>query len=328
MILFFFIILNLLIILNFHKIYLFKLNLDIPDNKRKHHKKPTPLAGGTIILINQVFFWFLIIMFPNLFKDKILFENYMDLNLFIFISTIIFLLGFFDDKFNIKANYKFILLSFIILIFLTLNNDLIIKEIKFSFYDRVLKLDGFSIPFTIFSFLVFMNAFNMFDGINLQSTSYSLIILICISLFFLHSIFISVLIISLLCFFYLNNKNYSFLGDSGTLLLSFIISYIFIKLYNSNIISTTDEIVIYMLIPGIDLIRLFIIRILNKKNPLSPDKNHLHHLLILKYSHITSIVILICLLLIPIILNTLDVNNFFTILVSVFAYFIIFLKIR
>ena len=56
-----------------------------------------------------------------------------------------------------------------------------------------------------------------------------------------------------------------FLGDSGSLLISFIIGYFFIKLYNNELINFTDEIVVYMLLPGIDLIRLFFQRILNKK---------------------------------------------------------------
>ena len=38
-----------------------------------------------------------------------------------------------------------------------------------------------------------------------------------------------------------------------------------------------------MLLPGLDLIRLFIFRILKKRNPFSPDRNHLHHYLLKKY---------------------------------------------
>jgi UDP-GlcNAc:undecaprenyl-phosphate GlcNAc-1-phosphate transferase len=37
-----------------------------------------------------------------------------------------------------------------------------------------------------------------------------------------------------------------------------------------------------MLLPGLEMARLFIERIFNKKNPLLADRNHFHHLL-LKY---------------------------------------------
>ena len=66
-----------------------------------------------------------------------------------------------------------------------------------------------------------MNAFNMFDGINLQSTLYSLIILLSLIFYFQDSYFLKILIISLVFFLYLNSKNYSFLGDSGTLFCHF-----------------------------------------------------------------------------------------------------------
>ena len=55
-----------------------------------------------------------------------------------------------------------------------------------------------------------------------------------------------------------------------------------------------------MLVPGIDLIRLFFKRLFLKRNPLSSDRFHLHHLLLLKYSFEKTILILIALILIPI----------------------------
>ena len=44
--------------------------------------------------------------------------------------------------------------------------------------------------------------------------------------------------------------------------------------------------------PLIDLLRVFIIRISNKKSPFSPDQNHIHHLLLKKgYSHFKIVLI-------------------------------------
>ena len=97
----------------------------------------------------------------------------------------------------------------------------------------------------------------MFDGINLQSCSYSIIIFLSILYFYNDSLIIRIILISILTFTYLNLINKSFLGDSGALLISFIMGYFFIKLYNNELINHTDEVVIYMLVPGIDLVRLF-----------------------------------------------------------------------
>ena len=105
----------------------------------------------------------------------------------------------------------------------------------------------------------------MFDGINLQFSAYSIIIFLGILNLNFDSLLIKIILISILTFTFLNLKNKCFLGDSGSLLISFIIGYFFIKLYNNEIINYTDEVVIYMLLLVLILIRLFFKRILLKK---------------------------------------------------------------
>tara|TARA_B100002052_G_C15696526_1_gene513105 strand:- start:210 stop:725 length:516 start_codon:yes stop_codon:yes gene_type:complete len=161
----------------------------------------------------------------------------------------------------------------------------------------------------------------MFDGINLQSSSYSIFIFLCILFFYTNTLLIKILLISLVSFSYLNYKSKAFLGDSGSLLIAFVISYIFIKLYNFGFINYSDEVVIYMLIPGLDLIRLFIIRILKKRNPLSPDKLHLHHILISRFSQNKSLSIILSIISLPVILNYFEMNNFFSIIITIILYF-------
>ena len=90
----------------------------------------------------------------------------------------------------------------------------------------------FSLFFSLFCFLVFLNAFNMFDGINLQASLYSIIIFSFILFYFTNSYLLKILLIYLIFYSYLNFKNKSFLGDRRSLLIAFLISYMFIKLYN------------------------------------------------------------------------------------------------
>ena len=312
---------NSLLILNFSKIKIFHTNIDKPDNLRKKHKSPTPLAGGLIIILNLLVY-FCLINFSNFeIFEEFFFQSEEAFNIFFLFALIIFFVGFFDDKFNLSANLKFISLTILIVILLFLDENLQISNLKFSVFARNFYLDNYSVFFTVFCFLVYLNAFNMFDGINLQSSIYSLIIFFYISIFFENSTFLSILIISLIFFCYLNYKNKSFLGDSGSLLLGFIISYIFIKLYNLKKIEFADDIVIFMIIPGIDLLRLFIIRLVDKRNPLSSDRLHLHHLLINKFNLKQSIFIIIFLIIFPVFLNYLNINNFINILVTIFLYF-------
>ncbi len=311
---------NLILIFFFDKIKLFHINLDKPDGKRKLHKKPIPLAGGIIIFFNLILYTLFITINPNFLIDEIFFVDYENFVLFFITSLSIFFLGFIDDKLNISASKKFIIASIIIIFILYFDNTLNIKTIKFSFMVKEFDLSNYSILLTCFCFLVFLNAFNMFDGINLQSSSYSVIILLGIMNLYNESLVTKIILISILTYSYLNMRNKTFLGDSGSLMIAFIIGYFFIKLYNFELINHTDEVVIYMLLPGIDLIRLFFKRILLKRNPLTSDRFHLHHLLLSKFSFIKTLIILIALTLYPIILSYLEISKLIIILIFIIIY--------
>ena len=168
----------------------------------------------------------------------------------------------------------------------------------------------------------------MFDGINLQASIYSTIILTFITIIYVNSLFIKILLIFLICYSFLNYKNKSFLGDNGSLLIAFLIGYIFIKLYNNDKIIFVDEVFIYMMIPGLDLIRLVFKRIINKKNPLRGDRNHLHHLISSKFSLFKSTIIIQFLIFLPLILLYLNIELIFIILTTICCYVLLIYKVK
>jgi len=113
------------------------------------------------------------------------------------------------------------------------------------------------------------------------------------------------------------------MGDAGTYLLSFTFGYYFIKFYNSHLITSVDEVFILMLLPGVDMLRLFITRILAKKHPFSADRNHLHHLLLTKYGYLKTILILNLFLLMCLTSIFYLKNYFYTILFFLFIYLLL-----
>ena len=168
----------------------------------------------------------------------------------------------------------------------------------------------------------------MFDGINLQASCYSINILTFITIIYVNSLFIKILLIFLICYSFLNYKNKSFLGDGGSLLIAFLIGYMFIRLYNNEKIIFVDEVFIYMMIPGIDLVRLFFKRIINKQNPLRGDRNHLHHLINAKFSLVKSTIIVQLLTISPLILLYLGINRLFIILMTIICYSLVVYKVE
>ena len=72
----------------------------------------------------------------------------------------------------------------------------------------------------------------MFDGINLQSSSYFIILILYLIIIGIKSDLLNIILLSLILIFILNRNGKIFMGDSGVYLLAFIFSYIFIKIYN------------------------------------------------------------------------------------------------
>ena len=249
---------------------------DYPDKVRKFHKKPVPMLGGAI-----VFFSFTIIFIYGFFVNnnyfiEIGFDKINFLIFFIF-SLIFFLIYLFDDIKGINPNLKLSLLLIFVTLYLILDNNLILSNLRIKFLNDPISLEKFSLFFTVLCFLLFINAFNMFDGINLQCGGYSLFIFI-IFLFITQNISFFLFIIPLIFFLILNYYNRCFLGNSGSALLAFIISVICIKLHNINKFYA-DDIFLLMCIPGYELLRLAFVRLLKKKHPFYPDRNHLHHII-------------------------------------------------
>ena len=317
---------NLFCVIYFDKISLLIKIIDKPNQSHKTHKKNISSVGGVLLFFNILIFS--IFFFAN--KDLIflytsIFNNINELVYFLVIYSLFFFKGVFDDVKNINANIKFILSIIFIIILISLDNQTLLKTLIFKDLNLEINLSFMKLIFTIFCFLTFINALNMFDGINLQVSLYSTFI----TLFLLINLGINLLLLTILIFLiffsFLNYKSKCFLGDSGSLGLGFIFSYFFIKSYNIDQIILCDEIFLLMLIPGLDLIRLTISRLLKAKHPFSADQNHLHHLLNKRIGTKKTLLISLSLIIIPIVINELIGETIKIILVIIFIYiFLIF----
>jgi len=290
---FFLFLINLFIIFFFFKQIVSMLNCyDHPNNFRKIHKKKIAKVGGFLIIFNIFIFYTISFNSSVILKEDIF---------FILGCILFFLLGYFDDKIDINAYLKLFFQTIFLLLLIVFNNDLSINNIYISFLDKKILLGQFSIFFTIFCYLLFINAFNMLDGINLSAGIYAL--LLSVFLYLHQNNIILILLITTLLFFLIKNyQNKLFLGNNGSYLLGFILSYFFIDLNRTKVISI-EEIFLAMIIPGLDMLRLYIQRIYNKKNPFKADLNHLHHILLKKFSYNKAIIYLLSILCVPVFLN-------------------------
>ena len=314
----FILIFNFLILFNFDRLSKISLFLDNPDGKLKKHRHPISLLGGLIILLNL---YLIIFSFKLLNLDNLIFTGEF-LYLVILLSTFFYIVGAVDDIKNLSPRLKlfFITLSFLAVVFFF--PDIKLELIKITFLKKTYYFNNFSVIFLLFSFLLLSNAMNMFDGINLQLIFFSIFIFVVFIIKSFLPLFFLTLTISLLILGVLNFKNKVFLGDGGCYLLSSIIGCTFIYQYKylDNYLYG-DEIFIILLIPSIDMLRLFIVRSLNKKNPFKGDLNHFHHIVnnYFKNNNYTVILtIIICML--PTLMLALNFETYYIFLISLILY--------
>lgn len=309
-------ILNLIIFSNLKRISLFINLYDFPDKKRKIHTVATPSIGGVILFANLTSILLFDILSNNL--------EYNYLILFL-TSAVIFFISLIDDKFNITPNKKFFFIGLAVFFFIFFNEQLLISRISFDFYKFSIKNYFLKFFITWLCIMLFLNAMNLYDGVNCQLGLYTIFIF---SFFLVNNIFfdLSLLIIIFLFFFtYFNFKNKIFLGDNGSFLLAFIIAFMIVSNNSTPKFLSAEKIFLLMFVPGLDMLRLFIERLFNKRNPFSADKFHIHHLFLKKMSHKKFVLLNFLFYFLSITLSY-KINNLFLIFVSVFLYILLIYK--
>lgn len=318
-----YLILNIIFFLFFNK-FSKKINIYDFPNHRKLHKDKVSLAGGIFVFISIYFYLFYLAIFDPSYSKKIFFLTTQHFTFFL-ISFFFFIIGLFDDKNNLSANKKISIFLILILFAVSIDTELQVQILYFSFFEKNILLENFKLIFTIFSIFIFINALNMYDGSNCQLGNYVLFFILYLS-FKSQSSFILSFVIPIVFFIYLNMRNLTFMGNSGTYFLGFFLSFIIIKIYNNGFgILTCDEIFLLMFYPVIDLARLFFFRIFRNKNPLTGDRNHIHHILESKYkSNLKVQTILITLTIVPLLLHEfLDFNNLYLMVVNIIVYLLL-----
>ena len=273
------------------KLFIHFKKFDVVNYRSSHNTSATRTGGIGIFLT-----LFVITLYQYKLKDEI-----FDFSLLIPLS-IMFIVGVYDDLYN--ANFKLKFLLQVIVAKLIIDQGYVIDNYYglFGLYEVSWVLAQAS---TVFVFLVLVNAINFIDGIDglaITEVIKSIIIIELISYSATPLSALGIIVISsILPLYYFNfRKKYKvFLGDGGSLFLGTLVAiYVFNLLgpnFNFNekyLFNKTLFSICLFIYPLFDLIRVFFIRIIKKKSPFSPDKNHLHHLLLKKFNN-TFLVILI-----------------------------------
>ena len=249
-------------------------------NARKEHSVPTPTFGGISIFVGMMvslLFWFK-------------FYNHPSIITFFLSMILLFGVGIMDDLKDLAARYKLIIEA-------GLASLLAVSGIRITSFGGLFGISELHIAaqyiITVITIVGITNAFNLIDGIDGLAGGLGFMSLVTLGLFLTISKDLNYAMIAfalagaLLGFLYFNfNPARIFMGDTGSLVLGFVIAVLCVQLMKINSILSAPVVPnIYVftlgivMIPVFDTLRVFGTRIWKGHSPFSADKTHIHHLI-------------------------------------------------
>ena len=252
---------------------------DVPG-ERASHKRSVPIFGSIAIFSGIIF--------------SLLFWAELNNIQFVLVSfLIVFFVGVIDDLLGLTPYKKLIgqIIAILIVIYL--------GDIQIDNMHGVLgvhNLSEFSATlFTVFVVVVITNGFNLIDGVDGLAAGIGIISSCCFGVitFLMNQFDIAIIAFSLmgslLAFLKYNFPPARiFMGDSGSLVVGMILSILAINSIRHGLVFETIAFpnkgpliaIVFLAIPLFDSLRVFVVRIMNGKNPLHPGREHIHHALL------------------------------------------------
>ncbi|NQX84870.1 MAG: undecaprenyl/decaprenyl-phosphate alpha-N-acetylglucosaminyl 1-phosphate transferase [Flavobacteriaceae bacterium] len=251
--------------------------------KRCVHVAEVPNLGGVGIFLSIVV------------VTTFLGSYFLDKNLLVLLGalTILFFTGLKDDLIELSPISKLLgqLISILSVILIAdfridnLHGLMGICQLSYSV----------SVLLTLFVFLLVINSYNLIDGVDGLAGGIGLISSLIFGLFFVKAnipmmVFLSFAIVgSLVAFlsFNLSKKMKIFMGDTGSMIIGFLLAYQCVSFVNVNIAESilfgvNGPLIALSIIsfPLLDTVRVIIVRLKKKQNVFAGDQNHLHHSLL------------------------------------------------
>lgn len=263
-----------------------KLDVYAEMNNRTVHTKKIARIGGLAIYLSFIL------------SLSVFLEGADDsINAILIGGTVMFLGGLLDDMVNLKPLQKLgfqIIAAFILMFYGSVSLEVIRLPLNVT-----INMGLISIIVTLIWITGITNAVNLIDGLDgLAGGIATIMLLVMASLAMIEGredICILSLILAGSCigFLVFNMHPASiFMGDCGALFLGFIISAISLLGFQSSTLITLGLPILLMAVPIIDTLSAILRRALNGKKFTEADKNHLHHVLMRRFGHRNTVLIL------------------------------------
>lgn len=258
---------------------------DEPNEERKASKIIVPTLGGAAIFLG-----FVLAVVLSSFRLE-----FNELRYIVAALVILLFVGLKDDILYISPKSKLVgqlFVAFILVFF---------ADVRFTNLHGILGIHDIhywiSVPLSMFAIVVLTNSMNLIDGIDGLCSGIGVSISVIYALLFylneevdfaLLALALAGALISFFIFNVFGKKNKIFMGDTGSLMVGFLVSIMTVK-FNEiplpdhrllQIVEIPAISVAIMIVPVIDTLRVFSLRILDGRSPFSADRWHTHHQLL------------------------------------------------
>lgn len=250
--------------------------VDLPGG-RKHHNGEVPLVGGLGVVI--AFSFTTLLIEGSLQPYRPLFAG----------IGLLLIMGMLDDLHELGALEKIALQLLAGMVMIFWGGLTIVHLGQLPLLGRV-ELGWMAVPFTLICVVGLVNAVNMLDGADGLAGGVILSVLVWLSVIGLHAadyeaLMLPVLLVCALVGFLVFNFPFDgrqasvFMGDSGSTMLGFAVAWFAIELAFEEGTGVPPITIAWVLaLPIFDTISLMLRRALKGQSPMSPDREHLHHI--------------------------------------------------
>jgi len=277
--------------------------VDYPGG-RKSHQDATPVVGGLAILLGVATVLAIGAFFNSTISGAV--AGLYDLKGFLIAAAILTIVGAIDDRWGIRASIK-LAIQLACCTMAVIVDGTVVGPIGVHLGGVEIAIAGELVaPFTILVIVTIVNAINLVDGID--GLAGGLTFVACLVMakavmtaeFASDGVLLAAILGGLAAFLAVNfpfrkrSRAWVFLGDAGSLLIGFTLAYLAVQLSNlPGRVFRPSTALWFFFIPVTDIVWLYLRRLWFGRAPFAPGRDHIHHLLMRRFSARTTTWILV-----------------------------------
>ncbi len=276
-----------------------KIHLYDVQDGRKVHDGEVPRLGGISFLPAILFTLLTILAIMTRFLPESIHVTYAPITEIMMAAAgcvLLYLVGIMDDTIGVSYRSKFIV-QFLSAILLCCSGLYISDLHGILGIHKLPEIAG--IPLTVLVIVFIINSINLIDGIDGLASGLCIFSVLGFAYMFnkltmAMNLVLAMSMLGVLVMFYLYNtlgkrgRTKIFMGDTGSLTMGFLLAFFTVELccfkwerYEFEPLFTGDQLFVYgismVIVPVLDVFRVFYSRIRDGKSPFRPDRRHIHH---------------------------------------------------